>query len=566
VEQVSGTWDEVVDVVVVGTGATGLTAAVRAADAGASVLIVEKSTMIGGTSAVSGGVVWVPMNHHLGEVGIEDNREDALAYVTRLSSHRAADPALIELCVDRGPEMLAYLESNTPLKMVAMQQFADYYDAYDFPGKRPGGRSCEPLPFPVGREMPEWSARIQSKVAIRGQAARAMVAEDYGQLTRAPGELERRDREDERTKGSGLVASIFKGVLNRGIEVRMETKADQLVGNTTATGRANAGANSGVNGLATGLANGRVEGIRLSNADGSTTTVKTNQGVVLASGGFEWNRELVEAFIGYELFPVSPQHNTGDGLLMGMEAGALLGNMHSFWGTGAMVDPSDLSGGMPLPTFDEARAGKGTFIVNRNGKRFVNEAAPYHDFAKAFGAFDPSTADFPNEKAWMIFDSRLRETKQLLSMKPTDPTPDWVMRGDTIEDLACVLSISPVALSDTLHRFNAYAEAGHDPEFDRPRGMKGSKIGPVVQPPYYAVRIYPGTLGTNGGLRTNEYGQVRQTRGGTIEGLYAVGNVAASPLGWGYPGGGATLWIGMTMAYLAGDHVARSTPPGKHHD
>ena len=530
------TWDEIVDVVVVGTGASGLTAAIRAADAGSKVIILEKSEFIGGTSAVSGGVVWVPMNDHMPGVGIEDNREDALAYVRRLSSARAADPELIELCVDRGAEMLAYLEARTPLRMVAMQKFADYYDAYDFPGKRPGGRSCEPLPFPVGKQLPEWSARIASKVAIRGQAARNMVAEDYGQIPRDPDELARREREDERTKGSGLVAALFKGVLDRGIEVRMETRAESLIGEA-----------------------GEIVGIRSIDADGVSRSIATNNGVVLASGGFEWNRELVDAFIGYELYPVSPTHNTGDGHIMGMEAGALLGNMHSYWGTGAMVDPSVLTDGQAMPTFDEARAGKGTLIVNRNGDRFVNEAVPYHDFAKAFGAFDPSTSDFPNEVAWMIFDARLREAKQLLSMKPGDPTPDWIPTGATLAELADRLGIPADRLEATVSQFNEFAEAGHDPLFDRPRGMKGSRIGVVDAGPFYAVRIYPGTLGTNGGLRTNAAGEVRRSRGGVVPGLFAVGNVAASPLGWGYPGGGATLWVGMTMAYLAGDAAGHRT-------
>jgi 3-oxosteroid 1-dehydrogenase len=533
IESVPTVWDETADVIVVGTGASGLTAAIRAAHGGASVVIVEKASMIGGTSAVSGGVVWVPLNHHLPEVGIEDSREDALAYVRRLSAQRAADPELIELCVDRGAEMLAYLEARTPLRMVAMQQFADYYDAYDFPGKRPGGRSCEPLPFAVGRELPEWSARIQSKVAIRGQAARAMVAEDYGQLAREPGELERRNREDERTKGSGLVAALFKGVLDRGIGVHMETTAEALIGDC-----------------------GEVVGLRTIDAGGAVRNIRGAFGVVLASGGFEWNKELVDAFIGYELFPVSPTHNTGDGHVMGMEAGALLGNMHSYWGTGAMVDPTVLEAGRAMPTFDEARAGKGTLIVNRRGERFVNEAVPYHDFAKAFGAFDPSTADFPNETAWMVFDCRLREQKQLLSMKPGEPTPAWCRSGETLGDLADAIEVPGANLEATVARFNEYAAAGHDDDFDRPRGMKGSRIGPVDQPPFYAVRIYPGTLGTNGGLRTDRHAQVRRARGGLIPGLYAAGNVAASPLGWGYPGGGATLWVGMTMAYLAGEHLA----------
>jgi 3-oxosteroid 1-dehydrogenase len=147
-------------------------------------------------------------------------------------------------------------------------------------------------------------------------------------------------------------------------------------------------------------------------------------------------------------------------------------------------------------------------------------------------------------------------------MKPGDPTPDWVKMGETPVALAREIGVPETALENTIAKFNAYAAAGHDPEFDRPRGMKGSRIGVVDQPPYYGVRIYPGTLGTNGGLRTTADGQVRRARGGVIPGLYAVGNVAASPLGWGYPGGGATLWIGMTMGYLAGDHIARNPTHG----
>jgi 3-oxosteroid 1-dehydrogenase len=482
-------WDETVDVIVVGTGAAGLTAAVRAADAGSTVLIIEKSDMVGGTSAVSGGVVWVPMNHHLSEVGIEDSRADAMAYVERFSAQRAADPELLQLCVDRGPEMLRYLEDNTPLRMVAMGKFADYYVGYDVPGKKTGGRSCEPMPFPVGEELPEWADRIQSKVAIRGQAARGMVAEDYGQIIREPGELERRAAVDARTKGSGLVAGLLKGVLDRGIEVRMSTTADSLVGESRS-----------------------VSGMVVVAADGSRRWIEARRGIVLATGGFEWNRDLVDAFIGYELFPISPQTNTGDGLTMGMEAGALLGNMHSYWGSGAMIDPSATDNGVALPTFDEARAGRGTFIVNGRGKRFVNEAAPYHDFAKAFGAFDPSEAEFPNETAWMIFDAGLRNAKQILSVKPDDPTPAWMPTGDTIEALAERIGVPADSLADSLAVFNGHAAAGADPQFGRPKGMGGSRIGPVDAPPYFAVRIYPGTLGTNGGLRTDADGCVRRGR------------------------------------------------------
>ncbi|KJE24306.1 succinate dehydrogenase/fumarate reductase flavoprotein subunit [Frankia torreyi] len=530
-------WDETTDVVVVGTGAAGLTAAVRAADAGARVLVVEKTAVVGGSTSVSAGIVWVPLNSHQAEFGISDTREEALAYIRRLSG-RVADPELLELCVDRGAEMLEYIETHTPLKMTTMAKYPDYYAAYDIPGKKYGGRSCEPLPFPVGELLPDWAARIQTKVAVRGQVARNMLAEDIGQRERTPEELERRNREDVRTKGSAIVAGLLRGVLDRGVEVRMQTRAEQLLGE-----------------------DGVVRGIRVTAADGTTSTIETRRGVVLASGGFEWNRELVSAFIGFELYPISPQHATGDGQIMGMEAGALLGNMHSFWGSGAMLDPTDLTLGAPLPTFDDARAAGGTIIVNSHGDRFVNEAQPYHDFAHAFGEFDATTIDFPNEIAWMIFDEGVRSRKQILSFKPGDPIPDWVATGETIAELAEKLGVDPEHLTETVAEFNKHAADGVDPHFDRPRGMTGSKIRPVDRAPYYAVRIYPGTLGTNGGLRTDVNGQVRRARGGVIEGLYAAGNAAASPLGWGYPGGGTTLWTGMTMAYVAGEQVAHSRAP-----
>jgi 3-oxosteroid 1-dehydrogenase len=234
--------------------------------------------------------------------------------------------------------------------------------------------------------------------------------------------------------------------------------------------------------------------------------------------------------------------------------------MHSYWGSGAMLDPADRRAETPLPMFDDARAAAGTIIVNSFGDRFVNEAAPYHDFAKAFGAFDVSASRFPNETAWMIFDDGLRARKAVLSMRPDGPVPAGIRTAHTLGALAQLLGIDPERLKRTVEEFNEPAARGEDPRFGRPRGMAGSKIGPVDRPPFYAVRIYAGTLGTNGGLRTDEHGRVRRTRGGLIDGLYAAGNVAASPLGWGYPGGGATLWVAMTMAYLAGDHVGRRAP------
>lgn len=220
-----------------------------------------------------------------------------------------------------------------------------------------------------------------------------------------------------------------------------------------------------------------------------------------------------------------------------------------------MIDPSDLRDGEPFATFDAGRAAGGSLIVNGHGRRFVNEAAPYSDFAKAFATFDVSTSTFPNETAWMIVDHALRSKVQILSMRPDGPTPPWVPTADTIEVLAARIGVDPTVLRSTLDTFNADARDGRDPEFGRPRGMLGASIRPLSGP-FYAVRILPGTLGTNGGPRLDQHSRVRHVRGGIVPGLYAAGNAAASPLGWAYPGAGATLFVGMTQGFLAGEHLA----------
>src|SRR5688572_16061289 len=184
-------WEIETDVVVVGTGGAGMTAALAAKSQGAEVVVLEKAPKVGGTTAVSGGVVWVPMNDHMAEVGIEDSRDEALSYVRRLALGRAIDPELVDLIVDRGHEMLRELERRTPLRMIAMARFPDYYFSYEIEGKKSGGRSCEAMPYPVGEELGEWADRLATRTTIHGQTARGMVVEDLGQLPRDEGELER---------------------------------------------------------------------------------------------------------------------------------------------------------------------------------------------------------------------------------------------------------------------------------------------------------------------------------------------------------------------------------------
>jgi succinate dehydrogenase/fumarate reductase flavoprotein subunit len=530
-------WDDAADVVVVGSGGAALCAATLAAHGGASVAIVEKADMVGGTTAVSGGVIWVPCNHHMRAAGLADTRDEALAYIRRLAMGREHDPALLEVAVDTAPEMLAWLEAHTPLRMQLVPRFPDYYIAYDVPGAKRDGRAVEPAPFPVGRELPQWADRLARRGTLMSLGSHTTLGEDLGSAARDEAQIERRAVQDIRPKGAGLIGALFKGLLERGVRTELGAAVRELV-----------------------MADGAVVGVRFEQA-GRSRLLGARRGVILACGGFEWNREMVRAFIGYDLYPVSPPHNTGDGQRMAMEAGAALYNMGSYWGTGAMLDPEITRGGEPLPQFDAARGMTGTLIVNQRGVRFVNENVPYNDFPRAFGAFDPARLEFPNQApAWLIFDQKVKDTVQILSIAPGKPAPDWVPRGATLAELATQIDVDPETLTATVERFNAGASRGIDPDFQRHIGFQGQPLGPIGAGPYYAVAIYPGTLGTNGGPRIDRHGRVLSAGGGVIPGLYAAGNTAANVFGWAYPSGGGTLCNAFTFGYLAGRHAAAQPP------
>jgi succinate dehydrogenase/fumarate reductase flavoprotein subunit len=243
---------------------------------------------------------------------------------------------------------------------------------------------------------------------------------------------------------------------------------------------------------------------------------------------------------------------------MAMAAGAELANLTSYWGTPVMFDPDITRDGEPVPQFEWGRGAASSIVVNRHGRRFANEALPYNDFPKAFGVYDPGRVEFPNAApGYLVFDQAVRDSQRLLSFHPGDPTPAWVPVADTIRGLAEKIGIDPDALEATVARYNEHAANGEDPDFDRHRYglMAPGVVRPIVSPPYYALAIYPGALGTNGGPRIDRNGQVRRRGGGVIGGLYAAGNTAANVFGWAYPSGGGTIGNGTVFGYLAGRHV-----------
>jgi succinate dehydrogenase/fumarate reductase flavoprotein subunit len=535
-------WDRAVDVVVLGSGAAGLTAATLAHDGGAEVLLVEKADLIGGTTGVSGGMPWIPMNRHMAEVNVPDSRDEALTYIRRLTHGREPDPALVELYVDTAPEMLEYLETKTPVRMYAPTTFNDYFEG--IPGGKPTGRSIDPEPFNAGAELGSWAGRVRTSPHLPRLTMEEGAKYLRGDETPNFDLLAQRETDDIRTGGSALVGMLFKGLLDRGVDVITGTAARELV-----------------------VVDGEVVGVRLEH-DGESILVQARKGVVLASGGFEWNDDMVQAFIGRKIHALSPPHNEGDGHRMAMEAGASLANMTSFWGQPALLDPEVEFEGRPLYQMGTARSYAGVILVNRNGTRFVNEGVTYQDFPKVLGTYDPVALDYPNEEVWLVFDQHVKDASVILpSVLPGMPAPEWMTQAPTIRELAEQVGVDADALEATVARWNEHVARGEDPDFHRgtvrfEAHMSGHfpspehSMGAVATPPFYAMPLYDGTLGTNGGPRIDGHARVLDHDGNPIPGLYAAGNASASVFGPAYPGGGATIGPALTFGYLAGRHAA----------
>ena len=529
-------WDQIVDVIIVGSGGAALVAATMAADEGGQVLVVEKDELLGGTTAVSGGGIWLPNNHVMAEAGIPDSKEAALAYIKRVVDGRAPDPELLEVFVDTAPEMLKYLVEHTPATF-HIQPLPDYYTPWGWEGHLPRpGRTVEANPYPVGERLPEWKDKIVKRGTLMSLGAATTLTEDF--MPRTPeieAELARREAEDVRPKGAALIAALLEGLLDRGVDIWLSSPAKDLVVNES----------------------GAVVGAVVEH-EGKRTRVGARKGIVLACGGFEWNREMVMTHLGYDVKPLSPGGNTGDGLSMAMKAGAQLGNTTSYWGTPVMFDPEITRNGEMVPQFEWGRGEPSSMVVNQKGKRFANEALPYNDFPKAFGLFDSTNHEFPNAgPCWQIFDNVVRSNVRVLSMLPGEPDPDWAIKADSIAELATMINIDPAALVATVDQFNENAANGVDPDFDRTsKGLMGpGTTRPLLEGPFYAVRIYPGMLGTNGGPMISKDAEVRRQGGGVIEGLYAAGNTAANVFGWAYPSGGGTIGNGTVFGYRAGIHA-----------
>jgi succinate dehydrogenase/fumarate reductase flavoprotein subunit len=534
------------EVIVVGTGAAAMAAALAARTGGARVTVVERTGSIGGTTAVSGGGIWMPQNQHMGEIGSVDSRPEALAYMGRLTAGRTP-PELLEHYVDHGPDILAHLERSTPLELRPMT-WPDYHPEME--GAKGSGRMLEPALYDTGR-LGAWAGRLRRPpvlaLPIPLEEATVEWRPSYTPDRFDGALVQARVKAGQVACGQALIGGLLEACLAAGVEPQLETRAVEI----TMAGR---GADQRVAGLV-------VE------QDGHRTELPA-AAVVLASGGYEWNTALRERFLpGPLTHPHSPPANEGDGLAMAMAVGADLANMNETWWYPASSVPGEQYDGRPLARFvGVERTAPHSIMVNRFGQRFVNEAGNYNDLGKSFFSFDINEYAPRNLPSWVVFDRQYRSRYPVVTARPGDPDPEWLLVHDTVEGLAARAGIDPVGLIETIERWNRFVGQGLDRDFgrgssayDRFHGDPGAphpNLGTVEVGPFYALPVHVGSVGTKGGPRVDAHGRVLHVGDRPIPGLYGAGNVIASPAGPAYYGGGTSIGMGLVWGHGSGTHAA----------
>ena len=514
--------------VVVGSGAAGLAAALRARTLGADVVVLEAADAIGGTTALSGGVVWAPGNH----LGPAEDPGDAISYLASISSGDVGSD-LVRAFVEGVPGVVRDIEELTSLRWAPLPDWPDYQA--EATGARAGGRSIWPEPLTLPAPVADRVLTGPDNRPVRPVAGAPATG---GPSTDGP-----------LTHGPGTDRPVSDGPVNDGIVFRGPVRGRVLVGALLA-----ACLDAGVE-VCRGS---RVTGI---GTDGARVGDHLVAGrVILASGGFQHGADLVRSFLpAAPIAPLGPPECAGDGLRLALTRGAVLGNMAEGWWMPAISIPGEELGGAPFyrPLHHE-RAQAGSLMIDRLGHRFVDEAQSYGDVGRAMLRAGTGEHQWPAAPAWLVFDAAYRSRTAVGPLLPGDPDPDWLLTAADLDDLAGAMRVPSGSLVATIARFNDHGARGRDPDFGRgerhyDRWISGGRpLGTLATPPFYALPVWPGCMGTKGGPRTDADGRVRAAGGGVVPDLYAVGNAAASPFGTATAAGGATLGPALVFGWRAG--------------
>jgi succinate dehydrogenase/fumarate reductase flavoprotein subunit len=558
-------FEDVFDVIIVGSGAGGLTAAIVAARLGLKALVIEKTGLFGGTTAMSGGGLWIPNNHHMASLGLTDSVDHATEYLRALMGN-FFNARKCGAFLEYGPQMLRFLETESEIQFGG-GLIPDYEPA--LPGAATGRTLLTPsyAGTRLGSDFANLRPALDQFGIFGGMqigfedagpfmaTMRSPAAFRYsgGKFLRYVWDRVRHGRATRLVNGNALVARLLATARQRGVTLWRNADATSLM-----TDRVRA-----------------VRGVIVSIEDGRSLEVSARRGVILASGGYGANQQMRRdnvpmADSGWSL---QPEGNQGDGIRLGQSVGATFVRNNIDNGIWAPMSSLTTRSGERV-NFSHImldRHRPGFIVVDTEGKRFVNEGSSYQAFCKAM--HDRGIAS-----AWLI-GSHAAIRKHSMGMAKAAPLPigryianGYLKKADSVRALATRIGIDPDRLAATVETFNGFAAAGRDPDFHRgedgysasqgdPDNKPNPSLGSLHQGPFYAIELHPGELSTLNGLETDEHAQVVDDHGHPIRRLYAVGIDANSVFRGAYPGGGASLGPTMTFAYIAAKHIA-STPLG----
>lgn len=556
-------FDHSVDLLIVGSGAGAMTAGIRAKDLGGDVLLIEKTELYGGSSAMSGGSLWIPCNHLMKEDGVvDDTPEEALEYLLNITEGHVPEQKL-EVYVKQSSIMLEYLHDHARLKMLSMPGYVDYYP--EVPGGKPGARACEPHRFDarlLGDDFYAMREPAIQELIMNRISMSATEAHDI--LTSAPGYIGlslkimlryfldivgrfKSPRDRSLTLGNALIGQLRLSLMDRNVPIWLECPFEEFI-----------------------VEDGKVVGV-IASKQGKRIRIEGKQGVLLAAGGFESNDEMRKQYLPSPTqldWTCGNPGNTGEVIQKGEELGGALGFMDGAWWGPVTVVPGEERARMLVVEKGLPRS----MMVNSKGERFLNESAPYDDICKDI--YRANTPDAVSVPCWIVFDEAFRKKYPIGPLMPGMPIPkklkraNYIRQSDTVAGLAAQIGVNPAGLEASVEKLNRYALDGKDPEFrrgdsayDRYYGdatvTPNPCLGPIDEPPYYAIEIFPGDLGTRGGLNVDADARVLKESGEIIEGLYAVGNCSAAVMGPTYPGAGGTLGPTMTFGFVVAENLFR---------